>query len=308
MKKIFILVLALAASVSLLAEPIFKGQKELTINGKTRTYYLYVPEGLPANSPLVITCHAVGGSGYSEFSADGWKPMADKENFIVAYPDGIASGYHWKFNSYTNGWDLTGMTDVNFMLAIVDSVKKEYNIDATRVYMSGFSIGGEFVYHVANNAADKFAAFVPISGCSNPATVTVTASRPVPIFHVHGTADNIYLFQDAQSCIQAWVAAQHCDAAVTTTESGFECRRYKNGDGDTEIVFCIKQGGSHDWYASATTAIWDFCKQYTTQGKVATGIEEVPSDKVPSTKVMENGVLYLMYEGRMYDVRGHIVR
>lgn len=255
MKKIFTFLLALTASVSLWAEPIFKGQKELTINGKTRTYYLYVPEGLPANSPLVFTCHAVGGSGYSEFSADGWQKMANKENFIVAYPDGIASGYHWKFNSYTNGWDLTGMTDVNFMLAIVDSVKKEYNIDATRVYMSGFSIGGEFVYHVANKAADKFAAFVPISGCSNPATVTVTASRPVPIFHVHGTADNIYLFQDAQSCIQAWVAAQHYDPFVKTTDSDFEYRSYKNGDGDTEIVFCVKQGGGVEQYSSAKDAI-----------------------------------------------------
>ena len=39
----------------------------------------------------------------------------------------------------------------------------------------------------------------------------------------------------------------------------------------------------------------------------AEGIDEVPSDQVPSTKVIRDGQLYLMYEGRMYDVRGRRV-
>lgn len=34
------------------------------------------------------------------------------------------------------------------------------------------------------------------------------------------------------------------------------------------------------------------------------GVEEVRSDKVQSTKVIENGVLYLEYEGQKYDVQG----
>ena len=38
-----------------------------------------------------------------------------------------------------------------------------------------------------------------------------------------------------------------------------------------------------------------------------TGIDKVPSDQVPSTKVLRDGQLYLMYEGRMYDVQGRRV-
>lgn len=41
-----------------------------------------------------------------------------------------------------------------------------------------------------------------------------------------------------------------------------------------------------------------------TCAKRGSDVEKVPSDQVPSTKVVRNGQLYLMYEGRMYDVRG----
>ncbi len=46
-----------------------------------------------------------------------------------------------------------------------------------------------------------------------------------------------------------------------------------------------------------------FC--YTPQTQ---GIDQVPSDQVQGTKVMKDGVLYLMYKGRMYDVRGNVVK
>ena len=38
-----------------------------------------------------------------------------------------------------------------------------------------------------------------------------------------------------------------------------------------------------------------------------TGLEDVQSDDVPCTKVLKNGVLYLMYKGTMYDVQGRRV-
>ena len=284
----------------------FDGYKSLTIDGKERKYWLYVPEGLPANSPLVITCHEIMGTGKGQRNNSGWSPeFAIAENIVIAYPDGIANGYHPLLGSYTNGWNMSGMTDVNFMLAIVDSVKKEYNIDATRVYMSGFNIGGEFVYYVANKAADKFAAFVPISGCQT--TPDATAGRPVPIFHVQGTEDFMY-YQYAEACINAWVVAQHCDPAVTTKESGFECNRYKNGDGDTEIVFCVKNGGNAQHYPDANKIIWNFCKQYTTKGKVATGVESIQQSAVSSQKIIRNGQLLIERDGKTYTVTGQEIR
>jgi hypothetical protein len=41
-----------------------------------------------------------------------------------------------------------------------------------------------------------------------------------------------------------------------------------------------------------------------TTAESAEGLMEVLRDQVPSKKVMMNGQIYLIYEGRMYDVRG----
>lgn len=37
-------------------------------------------------------------------------------------------------------------------------------------------------------------------------------------------------------------------------------------------------------------------------------IEKVPDNQLPGTKIIENGVLYLLYQGTKYDVRGNRVR
>ena len=42
--------------------------------------------------------------------------------------------------------------------------------------------------------------------------------------------------------------------------------------------------------------------------EIGTGIGQVPSDQVQGTKVLENGVMYLMYKGTMYNIQGSVVR
>ena len=42
--------------------------------------------------------------------------------------------------------------------------------------------------------------------------------------------------------------------------------------------------------------------------EISTGLDDVQGDKVQCTKVLRDGVLYLMYDGVMYDVQGKKVR
>lgn len=44
------------------------------------------------------------------------------------------------------------------------------------------------------------------------------------------------------------------------------------------------------------------------EAKTPTGIDEVQSDKVQGTKVILDGKLYLLYKGKMYDVRGNEIK
>ncbi len=57
--------------------------------------------------------------------------------------------------------------------------------------------------------------------------------------------------------------------------------------------------------AGTSTRISQLC--LTLQTDKTTGVEEVRRDDVQCTKVIENGVLYLMYNGTMYNVQGQRV-
>ena len=70
-----------------------------------------------------------------------------------------------------------------------------------------------------------------------------------------------------------------------------------------------------DYWFTLTAFSSDEIELYSTSGsfktlgnQTPTGMENIQSDHVPCTKIIRNGKLYLMYEGRMYDVRGNQIK
>ena len=160
----------------------FNGLTTINSGGKDRQYFLYVPDCLTDNRPLIISCHGMNQDYQYQKGYARWEQLADTANFVVAYPVGV-EGSSWGL-SYSTGWDVEGMTDVNFMLDIVDNLAERYHIDRSRVYLSGFSLGGAFVYHVINTCADAFAAFadiVMVGRFRKLTTCGATSFYPVPI-------------------------------------------------------------------------------------------------------------------------------
>ena len=246
----------------------FSGLKSIQSGGTTRQYYLYVPDYLKSNRPLMISCHGMNQDYQYQMEQTQWPLVADTANFVVAYPVGIA-GSAWN-TSYSTGWDVEGMTDVNFMLDIIKDVKASYQIDDTQVFLSGFSLGGAFVYHCINKAADKFAVAAPISGyiLLNP---SYSCSRPVPIVHVHGTADDIMPYGQVKDYLKEWAEKYKCDMKPEETQGyGYKKLRYKDGDLNSEVVLYSVTGRGHvpsndDFHTSS--AIWNFCKKYMPDNK-----------------------------------------
>ena len=54
----------------------------------SRTAIVHRPGGLASGAPLVIVLHGAYGSGEQTRSATGWDALADREGFVVAYPNG----------------------------------------------------------------------------------------------------------------------------------------------------------------------------------------------------------------------------
>lgn len=312
MRKIFFFIAVLCCA-GVVSAAQFDGLKTITSGGVERQYYLYVPNTLKANSPIFISCHGMNQDyQYQKTSQMPWLTlMADTASFVVVYPVGQAVNGSW--GNMSSGWDMDGMKDINFMLDIVSDVKASYGIDDTRLYMSGFSLGGAFAYYMAQKVPDKVAAVVSLSGYDILGG-SVSCSRPMPVFHLHGTSDDIMEYSQVEGYLKKWRDLSKCSSTpVILNNRPCTCAlstltTYSKCDCDVEIKLFTVPGVNHDWTGcsgSFVREIWNFCKQYNTScGKIATAIDEVQGDDVQSTKVIRDGQLLIEFDGKTYNAQG----
>lgn len=239
-----------------------------------RRYNLYVPSSYPTDSavPLVLRFHGLGGSGGNEISSTGYRAIADQEGFILVAPSGAGGSFGGAWNVGPCCTSDTSIDDVAFAKAIVEQVKTVANIDESRVYATGFSMGGGMTHYLACHASDVFAAFAPeafdlleenVNQC-NP-------SRAVPLLSQRATNDNLVLYNGGQDCLtgtcinflgavdtnNVWKQKNGC--TDQTTQQGSCTINTQCADG-VEVGLCTVQSGHAPASAQAG---WDFMKQFT---------------------------------------------
>ena len=227
--------------------------RTIQVGGVSRTYILHVPTGYTGAKPvpLVLDFHALGGTGSQEQSSSGYQAIADKQGFIILFPDGIDNA--WNIGPCcTNSRDVD---DLGFAKAMVTTTLGQACIDTKRIYATGFSMGGGMCQYLACNAADVFAAVAPSSfDLLVPDEEPCAPSRPISVLAYRGTADTTVPyaggpgpsgridFLGAQGSFQRWATIDGC-AATTTTDG--DCTYQTMCDASVEIGLCVKQGGGH---------------------------------------------------------------
>jgi poly(3-hydroxybutyrate) depolymerase len=238
--------------------------ENIQVGTTTRTMLTYVPANLAANRPLVISMHGSNQDAAYQKDHSMMEEVSDTAKFAVVYP-----------NAVNKNWDLSGTSDINFILTIIDTMVIRNKIDRNRVYLSGFSMGGMMTYFAATKIADKIAAFAPISGylMGGPNT---NSSRPTPIIHTHGTGDDVVAFSGVQTCINAWVTRNGCKTPEVVTKPYPASNQnsvgikhyYAAGTNAVEMVLMELTGKGH-WYSDdaanvmTSIEIWNFCKKYS---------------------------------------------
>jgi poly(3-hydroxybutyrate) depolymerase len=132
----------------------------LCIDGKNRPFYWYIPQKYNPlqKTPLLVYLH--GGVSRPEIIEEPEEyikespllPLAETKGYIILFPLG-QGGATW--------WDSVGVSNV---LLQVRKTKKIFNIDDSRVYMTGFSDGGSGSFFFAMCQPTDFAAFLPLNG------------------------------------------------------------------------------------------------------------------------------------------------
>lgn len=248
-----------AAPLALAGEP-----RTLQASGVTRRYFLYLPSswhrGRPA--PLVLVFHGGGGRASGIAPHTGFSRLAEREGFVVAYPQGLNG--RWNDG---RGYAATH-DDVGFVRALLDTLGRELAIDPRRVYATGISNGAMFAYRLACDLPGVFAAVAPVAGAM-PADLApgCAHTQPVSVLAFQGTADPLMPYfgggvarrrgrvLSAERSIAFWATTSGCaEAPVTTDEpdrvtDGTRVRRTAYGtcrEGRSVELYTI-EGGGHTW-------------------------------------------------------------
>ena len=261
MKHFLALCIALSSLVSASASTTWE---KLTVNGQSRDMKVHVPDNTPSGAALVIACHGMNQSAQWHDDNSKWTAVSDTAKFVLVFPEGI-----------DHGWDIGGNRDVDFVCAIIDKMEQDHNISTSRVYLTGFSMGGMFTYHCANRIPDKIAAFVPVSGYPMW-DKSAYSSRPVPIMHVHGTGDDVCVFSGVQPTLDNWIKHNGCNTVEKLIDPYPEGNRNKGAkmhiwdDGKDGVeVRLLELAGKGHWqsedpvYCLTSIEAWNFMKRWS---------------------------------------------
>ncbi|KAF2143173.1 carbohydrate esterase family 1 protein [Aplosporella prunicola CBS 121167] len=206
----------------------------LTINEKTRYYYLNVPENYDNSHAykLIFTFHALGGTAFQVRGGIGeylpWYGLPEQDtnnSAIYIAPDGLNT------NGMT-GWPNEGGEDLALVDKIIKTVEADLCIDQEHRYSTGFSYGGAMSGAIACDRADDFKAVAvlsgaELSGCENGTT-------PIPYYGQHGVNDTVLPPELGRELRDKFVKNNGCDAAEPEEPdigSGIHIRtEYKNCD------------------------------------------------------------------------------
>lgn len=181
--------LALAGLLPFAALALAPGEHAISIG--TRAYLVHVPEKLPALPAVVLNFHGGGGNAPSHQKYVRMDPLADREGFIVVYPEGTGplDGRLETWNAGTCcGMALRDkVDDVGFVRRVLDDLARRQTYDPARVYATGLSNGAMMTYRLAAELSDRIAAIAPVAGA--PVIERHATARAVPILHIHSVDD-----------------------------------------------------------------------------------------------------------------------
>lgn len=161
-------------------------------------YLLYLPKGYDkkGNSwPLIIFLHGAGerGNDLDKLKVHGIPKLIQNKKefpFVIISPQ-----------CPQNGW----WTDyAQNLISLINEVKKDYNIDSSRIYLTGLSMGGFGTWYMAERFPDEFAAVVPICGGGD---VQFADKIKAPVWAFHGGKDDVVPVKRSQEMVDALKAA-----------------------------------------------------------------------------------------------------
>lgn len=295
MKKTFILLCLAIMALSLNAQTL----KTLAWGGQTREYLEYIPSGYSDDqpAPVLFMLHGLGDQANDFFNATNIRVMAEQKGWIVVCPQALdfnlqfqgIGGYDFG-TSWNAGISVTvqielygfpftynvtvneGVDDSGFLMATLDTLGSQYNLNQDSVFFAGFSLGACMSHRMAIEHGERINAIAAVSGVVGNDMQNLTPVANLNVLEIFGTSDEMISYENAEISLQSygihsiglpaeatvdfWRNYNQCDEEAIleeypdTQNDGltFEMYSYLNGNNSSRVGFIKVNNGLHRWY------------------------------------------------------------
>lgn len=254
--------------ITLLFAVRFCAADSIIVDGIERTYEIHVPASLSlylSEKPdiaLVLVLHGGGGTGKGMIKLTGFNDIADKNGFIVCYPDGISKRWGDGRDINFRKKNGTAVDDVKFISCLIDSLTAKYGINSSRVYCTGISNGGMMSFRLACALNNKISAFAPVAiSMAKRMAENCMPGKHVPIMYIFGDEDPLVPFEGGQimgnrgevipveETVDFWLKNNEItdSAKITVIDNEDDDTYVQKYDFGKEFVFYLVKGGGHCW-------------------------------------------------------------
>lgn len=233
-------------------------QLTVMVDGVERQLLVFLPAKKGEGPlPLVLGFHGHGGSAVQ--ASRSFRLHEHWPEALVVYPQGLPTpGRLTDPEGKQNGWQHAvgqeGDRDLKFVDAALAALRKDYSIDARRIYAMGHSNGGAFTYALWSARPEVFAAFAP-SAAGSRAVLTL---KPKPAMHIAGENDPVVRFAAQKRSMTVVKRVNGCEA--TGSEWAKYCTLYPSPKNAPFVEYI--HPGTHRFPAEAPALIVKFFREH----------------------------------------------
>lgn len=200
-----LLLAALLFSLVSVAQSDVKGRftTEKVIDKKDYGYALHIPKNIKKKKPLIVFLHGSGERG------------SDVEMVKVHGPFKYLKKNQLETYVLAPQCPENQLWDEEVLYQLIQKIQKENNIDPSRIYLTGLSLGGWGTWKLAFTHPEMFAAVVPICGFVDLMdTDKICKIGTIPTHIFHGLMDDIV---KPDYAIDAYKKLKACNGNVELT-------------------------------------------------------------------------------------------
>ena len=306
--------------------------QHFTWQGTEREYLIRLPSQHTGPLPVLFFLHGLGDNITDYDQTFNFGQIAEEFGWAIVAPQALNQGMGAMWNA---GLMASSIDDAGFLMALLDSLTIQYQLDPDSVFFSGFSMGGFMTHRMAIMHGDRITACAPFSGLITAADAAQTPVAPVRMLHIHGTNDNVVGYDGnsvvfgmtlglgVDAILNYWQNANGCSGEPTIDtlpdlkNDGLRFIRYTYDCG-TDLQHLKVVGGNHTWYDNVNQYDVDYKNviyEFFTGHNAPSGIPDRKTGQLQVWPNPTNGSLHIQSTNhnspitviKVYDVYGKMI-